>query len=61
MSWKGKTVEELRTEFVLSASNCLNFSALCKEYDITRKTGYKWFNRFKSNESMSDKSKAPSN
>ena len=59
MSWKGKTMEELRTEFVLSASNCLNFSALCKEYNITRKTGYKWFNRFKSNESMSDKPKVP--
>ena len=59
MSWKGKTVEELRTEFVLSANNCLNFSALCKEFNITRRTGYKWFNRFKNNESMLDKSKTP--
>lgn len=29
MPWESKTVEELRREFVLSAQDNINFSALC--------------------------------
>ena len=36
---ESKTVEELRREFVLSAQDNINFSALCRKYGITRKTG----------------------
>ena len=36
-----KTVEKQRKEFAEKAQTTDNFSALCREYNITRKTGYK--------------------
>ena len=45
MPWKDKTVKELREEFALQAQECKNFSKLCREYGITRRTGYKWLAR----------------
>ena len=45
MPWEDKTVEELRKEFVEAAKVCSNFSSLCREFGITRKTGYKWIER----------------
>ena len=30
----------------MKAVNCTNFGELCLEYGISRKTGYKWLNRF---------------
>lgn len=59
MPWRSKTVEKLREEFVSSAKVCTNFSALCREFGITRKTGYKWLERYTESESLSDKSRAP--
>jgi len=48
MPWKESNVVTLREEFVLKAmSPVMDFSALCKEYGISRKTGYKWMVRFK--------------
>ena len=41
MPWKDKTVEELRKEFVEAAKTSKNFSSLCREFGITRATGYK--------------------
>ena len=35
-----------RTEFVLKALQTDNFRALCQEYGISPKTGYKWKERF---------------
>ena len=35
-----------KTEFALRAINCPDFKALCREYGISRKTGYKWRERF---------------
>ena len=35
-----------RTEFVLRALKAENFRALCQEYGISPKTGYKWKERF---------------
>ena len=35
-----------RTEFVLSAMKTENFRELCREYEISTKTGYKWRERF---------------
>jgi len=35
-----------RTEFVLRALKTDNFRALCQEYEISTKTGYKWRERF---------------
>ena len=59
MPWENKTVEELRKEFIEAAEDCENFSQLCREFNITRKTGYKWLEREKSGETLSDKSRAP--
>ncbi|MDD2283007.1 MAG: leucine zipper domain-containing protein [Eubacteriales bacterium] len=36
-----------------------SMSALCREYGISRPTGYKWLERYKRNESMADQSRAP--
>lgn len=61
MPWESRTVEELRKEFVLAASGNVNFSALCREFGITRKTGYKWVERYSEELSLSDKSRKPFN
>lgn len=37
---------EQRIEFALKAMQTLNFRALCQEYGISAKTGYKWKERF---------------
>ena len=59
MPWKDKTVEELRKEFVEAAESCLNFSSLCREFGVSRATGYKWLARRENNESLSDRSRRP--
>lgn len=59
MPWKDKTVEELRKEFVETAKSSRNFSQLCREFGITRKTGYKWIERDNMSEGLSDKSRKP--
>lgn len=47
MPWKECNVVNLRTEFVLRALHDeLSFTALCQEYGISTKTGYKWKQRF---------------
>ena len=45
MPWGARTVEEKREEFVLAVKRSTNFSALCREFGITRRTGYKWVRR----------------
>ena len=59
MPWRDKTVEELRKEFVLAAEECRNFSSLCREFGITRKTGYKWVERYQNGEELQDRSRRP--
>lgn len=61
MPWESKTVEELRKEFIIAAQNTKNFSSLCREFGITRATGYKWIERGKNCESLSDRSHARKN
>lgn len=46
MPWKEETLMSQRTAFVeRSKAEDLNFSALCREFGISRKTGYKWLKR----------------
>lgn len=59
MPWENKTVEKLREEFVKSAEHTRNFSALCREFGITRKTGYKWVDKGKKFGSFCDGSHTP--
>ena len=61
MPWESKTVEELRKEFVLAAERTNNFSSLCREFGITRRTGYKWIERSKETDNLSDRSHAREN
>jgi transposase InsO family protein len=46
MPWKRSEPMEQRIEFVLRALRTENFRALCQEYGISAKTGYKWQERF---------------
>lgn len=48
MPWKDSSIVDQRREFVLRAlDERANISALCREYRISRKTGYKWIKRFR--------------
>ena len=60
MPWKEETVEQQRTNFILLANEqgC-NFSAVCRAFGITRRTGYKWLERYRQGESLENQSKAP--
>ena len=50
MPWKETDVVNLRNEFVMRAfEDKIPFIALCQEYGISPKTGYKWKERFLSN------------
>jgi transposase InsO family protein len=46
MPWKKTEPMEQRIEFALKALRTLNFRALCQEYGVSAKTGYKWKERF---------------
>lgn len=59
MPWESKTVEDIRKEFVEAAQGCENFSSLCREFGITRKTGYKWVERARCGEALVDRSRRP--
>ena len=47
MPWRERKVMDLKEEFVIQAQKgSQSFSSLCREYGISRKTGYKWLGRF---------------
>ena len=58
MPWESKTVEDIRKEFIVAAQHTSNFSSLCREFGITRRTGYKWLERSRNGDSLSDRSHA---
>jgi len=47
MPWKKSEPMEERMEFAVRAMQTLNFRALCQQYGISAKTGYKWRERFR--------------
>lgn len=59
MPWERRTVEDQRKEFAQAALECSNFSALCREYGITRRTGLKWKARYEAQEPLGDRSRRP--
>ena len=63
MPWKKSEPMEQRTEFALKALKTENFRALCQEYGISTKTGYKWRERFLSMgiAGLAEESRRPSN
>lgn len=61
MPWTPQSVMNQRTEFALKALQTDNFRALCREYGISAKVGYKWKQRFLEQglEGMNEKSRRP--
>jgi len=62
MPWKKVTTMSLRLEFVrLALHEDANVSDLCQRFGISRKTGYKWLNRYQQHgkESLMDQSRRP--
>jgi len=62
MPFVKETVEMNREKFVKEAiSKTKSFAALCREYNISRPTGYLWLGRYNEGEGFHDKSHAPFN
>ena len=59
MPWECRTVENQRKEFAQAAMCCKNFSALCREFGITRRTGRKWVERYELQQPLTDRSRRP--
>jgi transposase InsO family protein len=60
MPWGEKTVEEIRKEFIQELENRKqNMSSLCREFGISRKTGYKWIGRSQDSGCLKDMSRKP--
>ena len=64
MPWKVRDAMSLKREFVeLGKRENSNIADLCRRYGISRKTGYKWLQRFESGglTSLKEKSRRPRN
>lgn len=62
MPWKEVKVMDERRSFIEAfLKKEFTFAELCRQYEISRKTGYKWVDRFEENGDfgLKDKSKAP--
>ena len=61
MPWRKSEPMEQRIEFGIKALRTLNFRALCQEYGISTKTGYKWKERLlrEGIEGMGERSRRP--
>lgn len=60
MPWKCRSVETVRKEFVAKATmGDESISELCRQYGISRPTAYKWIERYRNGEGLSDKSHEP--
>jgi transposase InsO family protein len=61
MPWATQNLMNKRAEFAMKALQTDNFVALCREYGISRKTGYKWRERFEAEGlgGMKDQSRRP--
>lgn len=60
MPWETNTVMEQRERFVETAQrHDKTFSALCRDYGISRKTGYKWLSRAGEGQRLCDQSRCP--
>lgn len=62
MSWKGVTVMDQRVRFISEYLKAyFPFSELCFQFEISRKTGYKWIKRYEEfgPEGLTDRSRKP--
>src|SRR4051812_12090642 len=64
MSWNEKTIMEQRKEFVtLASQEGANIRELCRRYEISPPTAYKWLERYKQlgDVGLEDQSRKPMN
>lgn len=62
MGWKGVTMLDQRVRFIAEyLKGYFPFSELCLEFSISRKTGYKWVERYEQEGSagLADRSRRP--
>lgn len=61
MPWNAHTPMSLRLDFVRLAEHTPSFAALCRRFGISRKTGYKWVERYRTGgeAALGDRSRAP--
>src|SRR4026207_2000902 len=63
MPWKQESVVEQRLRFLLEVRNQgATISELCRRYEISRKTGYKWLKRYEKDgsiEALQDQTRRP--
>ena len=61
MPWRASSVMEERLRFVARLLDGEAMTAVCRDFGISRKTGYKIFNRYKDHglEALSDRSRRP--
>lgn len=60
MPWKDRGINQMREEFVKRAlREEKSISALCREYGISRPTGYKWLERYNDGQELTDQSRRP--
>ena len=61
MPWDETTRMSQRVRFIGDFESCLYTMQLCERYSISRKTGYKWAERFAKEgvEGLKDRSRAP--
>jgi transposase len=61
MPWKASSVMEERLRFVARILDGEPMAALCREFGISRKTGYKIFDRYREHglEALTDRSRRP--
>lgn len=62
MPWQEVTTMSQRNQFIARAKeDGANIAAACREFGISRKTGYKWLQRFESGgiEALADRSRRP--
>jgi putative transposase len=60
MAWKQVNVKDQRKKFILATQES-SFAEACRQFDISRTTGYKWQDRYEieGEEGLNDRSKAP--
>lgn len=64
MPWEFKKVEDRRKELIDAYKKGVSMTELCRQYEVSRKTAYKWYKRYLasgSEEGLKDLSKAPRN
>lgn len=62
MGWKGVTVMDQKMQFILEyRDGFFPFSELCSQFGISRKTGYKWVERYNEEgpQGLTDRSRRP--